>query len=115
MKFERKHDWLDIASFAAIGVAAAAVVAGVVYISKKCRDYIECADLLDDECDCGCECDDDCCCDDECDCGCDCEDDCCCDDECCCEEEIVEEICCCECEAPAVEEVAECDCCCDKE
>ena len=74
MKFERKHDWLDIASFAAIGVAAAAVVAGVVYISKKCRDYIECADLLDDECDCGCECDDDCCCDDACDCGCDCED-----------------------------------------
>ncbi len=45
MKFEKKHDLLDFVSVAAIGVAAAAVVAGVVYISKKCRDYIACADL----------------------------------------------------------------------
>ena len=81
MRFEKKPDWLDIVSAAAVGVAAAAVVAGVVYISKKCRDYIECADLFDDGCD-----DDgweekDCCCD-----TCDCE------------------------EAPSIEEVVKAEC-----
>ena len=96
MKFEKKPDWLDIVSVAAIGVAAAAVVAGVVYISKKCRDYIECADLIDGDCD--CDCDDDCCCDEEC-----CDDDCCCGDEDCC------------CEAPSIEEVVETDCALDTE
>ena len=98
MRFEKKPDWLDFVSVAAIGVAAAAVVAGVVYISKKCRDYIECADLIDD----GCECDDDNC-DDDCCCG---DDDC--GDTCCCEETAGEDSTCgC---APSVEEVVETEC-----
>ncbi len=113
MRFEKKPDWLDIVSVAAIGVAAAAVVAGVVYISKKCRDYIECADLIDGGCDCEddeCGCGDDCCCDGEYY-----EDDCCCDD-CCCEETGEDEDCACGCEAaPSIEEVVETECALDSE
>lgn len=92
MRFEKKPDWLDIVSAAAVGVAAAAVVAGVVYISKKCRDYIECADLFDDGCD-----------DDGWE-----EEDCCCD-TCACEE--ADEECACDCEeAPSIEEVVKAEC-----
>lgn len=101
MKFEKKHDLLDIVSVAAVGVAAAAVVAGVVYISKKCRDYITCADLIDDGCDCGCE-DDECCCKDTC------SD----EDECHCQD--ADEDCACE-SAPSIENVVETECAMDAE
>lgn len=99
MKFVKKPDLLDIVSVAAIGVAAAAVVAGVVYISKKCRDYIECADLMDGGCDCG---EDDCYCDDAC-----------CEESCCCEDSAEDEDCACGCgcdAAPSIEEVVETEC-----